>query len=358
MATALISLSTFSLAETRGFVVSFLHATGYSNPDNCPLGGNGGSSQAQFRSYKAAGFSKERLAAVLRGEEGPSNGARLIKARMLRARYNGKPARVTLFPGSLPDPHMETVVGPQAFGFDLDGKGPDTPNTFEDPETHEKGVDNQLFRALGCFVNYSSNLPIRPLGEQDLWRSYLPLVNPPAWVLSITGSNFENDSDVSVSFYRAVEHLRYDRSGQGLADITYTVEPSDRTYGHFNGSIKNGIFTSEPDSVNVMLAGEFPTFTKFDLKNAQLRLTLGVNRMAEGYIAGYQPWKDFLMRNNHTNEDQGTDHVALYHTLKRMADAEPDPETGQNTAISATYRIEAVPAFLVRPDGAFITDAN
>jgi hypothetical protein len=37
----------------------------------------------------------------------------------------------------------------------------------------------------------------------------------------------------------------------------------------------------------------------------------------------------------------------MYHTLRKLADAYPDPKTGQNMNISTAYRIEAVPAFTV-----------
>lgn len=352
-----VSFPTASMAETRGFVVSFLHATNREDPRNCPKGGNGGSSHAQLRAYKAAGLSEEEIAAIVRGEAGPSNGLKLIEVRNMRGRVNGKPARIAFFPETVPDPQLETVSGPYAYGFDLDGKGPGTPNTFEDPETGEQGVDNQLFRALGCFSKYSADLPIRPLGEEDVWRSYLPLIHPPAWVMSISGEDLSRDGEVTVSFYRAIEYLRLDRSGQGLADITYTIDPSGRGYGTFTGTLKDGVFTSEPEAVKLMLAGEFPVFTKFELSKARLRLAINADRTATGYIAGYQPWMDFRMLNVHSNEDQGISHVALYHLLKRLADAEPDPQTGQNTAISATYRIEMVPAFLAHPDGHFLTTA-
>jgi hypothetical protein len=41
------------------------------------------------------------------------------------------------------------------------------------------------------------------------------------------------------------------------------------------------------------------------------------------------------------------DYVGLYHALKKLADADPAPGPGQNTRISAAYRVEAVPAFVV-----------
>jgi len=40
----------------------------------------------------------------------------------------------------------------------------------------------------------------------------------------------------------------------------------------------------------------------------------------------------------------------IYYALKRMADAYPDPKTGENTAISGAYVVEAVPAFIIHSD--------
>jgi hypothetical protein len=45
------------------------------------------------------------------------------------------------------------------------------------------------------------------------------------------------------------------------------------------------------------------------------------------------------------------DSLGIYHSLKRFADARPDPKTGENTQISMTYRMEAVPAFHTTIDG-------
>ena len=42
------------------------------------------------------------------------------------------------------------------------------------------------------------------------------------------------------------------------------------------------------------------------------------------------------------------DMPGIYYALRKMADAVPDPKSGQNTRISAAYWIEAVPAFIAR----------
>ena len=41
----------------------------------------------------------------------------------------------------------------------------------------------------------------------------------------------------------------------------------------------------------------------------------------------------------------------FFYSLQRLADAEPDPTTGQNTRISTAFKLDAVPAFLLPPVG-------
>ena len=51
------------------------------------------------------------------------------------------------------------------------------------------------------------------------------------------------------------------------------------------------------------------------------------------------------------------DLIGVFYDMKRFADAEPDPITGENTAISAAYFIEAVPAFHVDENGMLLSDS-
>ena len=44
------------------------------------------------------------------------------------------------------------------------------------------------------------------------------------------------------------------------------------------------------------------------------------------------------------------DMPAFYYSIKRNADANPDPVTGENRDISTAYEIEAVPAFVIHND--------
>ena len=73
------------------------------------------------------------------------------------------------------DPNLSMVDSKEAFGFDLDGKGPDQATAFTDPLTGEKGVDNQYFRAMGCFtVGPTVPLVTRPTARPSASTSGAP----------------------------------------------------------------------------------------------------------------------------------------------------------------------------------------
>jgi hypothetical protein len=42
----------------------------------------------------------------------------------------------------------------------------------------------------------------------------------------------------------------------------------------------------------------------------------------------------------------------MYKVIRRLADAYPDPETGENTHISHAYKVEATQVFIIHPDEA------
>ncbi len=68
-------------------------------------------------------------------------------------------------------------------------------------------------------------------------------------------------------------------------------------------------------------------------------------------LGGYLPWYPIYWANasrgTGTEYDMAQDAIAMYYALRKQADADPDPKTGQNRSISSAYVIEAVPAFVV-----------
>lgn len=350
-----VASSDAAYGETRGFVLYYLHTATHGDKRNCPNGDNGGYAAIKTTAFKLHGFSQEKIARILGGEIGPMS-REMLDITTNRGRVDGKPANVFHNPLSAPDPHIKMVQGPEAYGFNLDGKGGEAPYAFTDPETGEEGVDNQLYRVVGCFTSYDESLPIRPNHEKQIWSLYGYRMS--AWLFSITTDDFNRDGPATVSFYKAIDRRRHDASGGTLYYATYVIDPNPRNRAEFAGVIKDGVFTSAANDVSVFLTGapENSWATKLELSKARLRLRFNTDGSAFGYLAGYQPWMDFWFMMGVGNEQSSLDTVGLYYGLQKMADAQPDPNTGKNTEISTTYRLDAAPAFIARPDGTLITE--
>lgn len=343
-----------AVAETRGYAINYIQLATHRDERNCPGGGNGNRADILKRALKSQGYSQAEIEEML-AKQGKDEDieAELRRLTSYRGKVNGEPVPVSQYPESVPYQQLETVSGPYAYGFDLDGKGAGTANTFEDPETGRQGVDNQLFRVVGCYSVYNVNYPARPWWAENSGNDYLTEGKAPAWLFTVTAENFA-EGKATVSFYRAVGHMRRNKIKKGLENLTYVVDPYSETYGEFQGVIKDGVFTSTPDDVSMRIEGGFPTYLQLSLSNAQLRLDLNRQSPLVGYLGGYQPWMDYWFYVGMVG-DGYVDTGETFHALKRMADADPDPQTGENRRISSTFRIDAVPAFVVRRGGTFIT---
>lgn len=338
-------------AETRGFAINYFHIATHHDQRNCPNGGNGGFGEARERAFRIRGFSQEKIDELLNGSSLDLNVKNVLMVANRGVR-NGRPANIHHYPESQADPQMELVAGPYGYGFNLDGKR--GPQGFEDPETHQRGVDNELYRALGCFANYDISLPQRPFWEDSVWKSEFPTIKAPAWLFTVTADNFERGGPATVTMYRALSHLRLNKQGQAMSNLTYVADPNARHYGTFQGTLKDGVFTANDDGVPVKLDSQFPLYFNFELYDAQLRLRFAEDGSAAGYLGGYHPWIDYWAMIGVVSEMGMVDVTGGYYNLKKLADAYPDPETGENTAISSAFRVDAVPAFIARPDGTFI----
>jgi hypothetical protein len=94
---------------------------------------------------------------------------------------------------------------------------------------------------------------------------------------------------------------------------------------------------------------------EFQLKKTHMRLKLKPDGSLEAFLGGYQPWADlyFSFGSGGIGIEQCItgDTPGLYWLMRKHADADPDPKTHVNSTISATYYIEAVPAFLSSATG-------
>ena len=352
VAVAAIALTAFSsaTAETRGYAISLIYTASYQSPDNCPKGGNGGPKELKTRILMSRGYTREKALEIIGNDDTDEKGNR-VDFRM-RGSIDGKPASVTTFPQSYPDPHVETAVGRFAYGFDLDGKtGPDS---FEDPETHQQGVDNQMWRVLGCFANYWVRRPVIPYNESIVWDTAMDSM--PAWLMSISGDDLSKDGAVTVTFDRALNILMRDARGAVLPGSSYTIDEDPRSHRVFKGQLANGVVTVEPGEF--FMQGESQFYALLRLNKAQLRVYLKPNGNVYAVLGGYQPWLDYYHYLAIRGEGDGlVDLPGVYNAMKRLADANPDPATGLNRDISAAYYIEAAPVFHTSVDGRVVGTA-
>jgi hypothetical protein len=344
-AASLCAASFPSNAETRGYIISWFatatHAQDFKS--NCPLDKNGGGLNLAIRDLIDIGYSKEEAAKLARDD---ANYTPEIYAKVTnRAVVNGKHVSVYNYPDAVKDPNIETVTGKYAYGFDLGGPAA---NKFEDPETHSK-IDNQLWRAVGCTDSFHATPPMMPYPEELSWNVMTD--SAPAWAVQISGDDLGRDGPVRVTIDRMLEHLERDAIGGIKSDATYVIDPSPRSHNVLQGEIKHGVLTVQPK--DVYLEAEMPYYFDVKLKQAHMRFRSEGDGKLVAYWGGFINWRDFAYMYT-ARPANGADSIGIYHALKKMADSDPDPATGQNRLISTTYRMEAAPAFIAQKDGKIV----
>jgi hypothetical protein len=319
----ILAATVFSLAlassparsETRGYLISWF-AVATNNPDfavNCPQ----------------AAKDPERVQFVAVGDA--------QRRRKETAVVEGKPAPALDYPEATPDPQIETVVGKYAYGFDLGGSAA---NKFIDPDTHQP-VDDQLWRAVGCTSAFQATPPVLPYSETAPWGTMLD--TSPGYAVQISGADLSKDGPVTVTLDRTLRHPERDASGNIRSGVSYVLDPSSRSHNVLAGEIKDGILTIKP--AYLYLTGDMPFYSQIDLQNAHMRIHSETGGKIVGYWGGYTDWHAWIYTFT-ARPAGGADNIGLYWSLKKLADADPDPATGQNQKISVTWRLEAVPAFL------------
>ncbi len=342
LVTALVLPSDAGASETRGFVVSWFYPAMYATDADCPEGLNPKVEGLFERILKEEGKSPSEIAKLM--ENIPRN---FDEIATNRGRINGKPVNVYLNPTSVPDPRIKIGQGKIGLGFNLDGKI--GPSDFTDPETHEKGVDNQLSRILACF-EATRGTPIRGLWPGMQWDA--PRDTMPAWLIQISGiDDVKNDDDVSISFYRATAPILRNAKGDPQANMTFLVDTTPRYQNKVHGRIKDGMILS--DVFEFFLAADPYIQPDFNFKKARVRLRIESNGTLNGYIGGYASVEGAYLgaAAGEAGEEafSAVDVPGIYYALQRLADGDVDSKAGKRTTISATYRIDAVPAFFTTP---------
>lgn len=274
----------------------------------------------------------------------PSNGQNQMA-------FRGKDrANIYTQPWLTPDPGMAEVTGSIGEGLDLDG---DKTNGFLSP-TGETGVDNQFYKAMGCWKAFRgpTRLAMSPQSRNDLMREgeWTVLI-----VVSGKGADPMNDPNVRVGIYDSKDALVKDGNGEIAPDYTFHIAPSQHYEGVLEAKTVNGVIVSTKPTDEMWMRE--PTYAReVQLLQAQLKLEMKADGTLKGLVAGYRPWMASYQgwvdgRGSVVEQLFWIELPAVYYALKRNADYSPAVANGEKTHISFAMRVNAIPAFVMMPDG-------
>jgi hypothetical protein len=320
--------------------------TGVTDPGtDCPQGTN--PSPDWVKVLVDAGYTLEE-AKWLRN---PANPSRSPVHGQNQMAFRGKDrANVYTNPTSIPDPGLAGVTGTIAEGLNLDG---DQNTGFTSP-AGEKGIDNNFYKALGCWKTYRGphRLSSGALNFNDAMRNG-------AWttLIVVAGESPDpmNDDHVKVGFYMSNDKMVKDGLGNIARDYTFRISPDAKYEGVLPArTVKGRIVSTAP--ADIMLHD--PSYTgDLELLRARVDLEMKPDGALTGYIGGYRPWEPVYRgwvnaRGTVIEVLTWVQLPAVYYALRRNADYSPSGPGGEKTHISFALRIDALPAFVVTPDAA------
>lgn len=242
-----------------------------------------------------------------------------------------------------------------AIGLDLDGKT--KPGDFTSPDGKVTGIDNRIYRVIGCVGNYRG-----PDGSyRHFVESYMQKDNFNRIMMELTNvDDLVNDPDVTVTLYRGRDDLLLDAAGKFIAGGTQRV---DAEWGKefirsTHGKIVNGVLTTDPIDITYpeSLARGAP---KQFVRDWRVELKVSTDG-AEGLMGGYL---DIERLHNNLIQNWGTHYRSYgqesisdeYRSMLRNADAYPDKD-GQNRFISSGWEIKFKQVFIIHPENAVAKD--
>jgi hypothetical protein len=346
---AAVTVSILALAvtahasESRGFVVSWFYPAMNSQEGDCgPDGINPRGDKIFEGVLKARNMSSAEIQDALRGA--PDSFPAVITER---GTIDGKPVNIYLNPTAAPDPNIKTAKGKKGYGFNLDAK--EGAEDFIDLDTGERGADNMLSRVVGCFESFRGTPTVRPSYPAGHWAQ--PAEAMRAWVIQVSGvDNWRNDDDVNVGVYRAVQPIVRGLTGEPVSDMTFRIDPNPNAWNEMHARIKDGMLVTEP--MDFHMTGDPYGVSYYEFREARLRMKIAANGTAQALLGGYFNWlplyMNFALGGAKAEATLSVDLPGMYYALRR--NTKVDAATGDTIGISAAYKVEAIPAFLIQPD--------
>jgi hypothetical protein len=257
-------------------------------------------------------------------------------------------------PGMVQDPiPWRELQSKRGYGVSLDGTsdGSATPKTckhekFVSPDGEQ--VDNQMARVVGCIQGFrTSGLTI------EFYRN--EIVNSAAnrLLIEITGvDDAKNDPHVDVALYKGRDQLV--RTAASNTFVPFMSQRIDERFPQYtlktHGKIVDGVLMTDPIPFARLPISWTRNVGERHIHNFTLRLKLTADG-AEGLFAGYEnlaTWWN-IQSKSVTPELDKYSPAGMYRALHRNADGDRDPTTGECTAISVAYQVNAVRALVIHP---------
>jgi hypothetical protein len=331
-------------SRTRGFVaIDFTFEQPASPGDACPQGFN-----LDERKLYVSGLAAAELAAAADLPQG------LDYLRMMDERGGPNPCDE---PTAFDDAGHLTLDGVGvAAGFDLDGVISARESAGSEACPHDDlsdasgtpGLDNALWRVLGCIQGYQRGGTIDEYAIENIKSGARTIL------IELTDlDDLRDDDDVGLGIYSSPDSIPASGNGRLLPGGSLSLEEGA---GHRNvarGSLVDGVLTAGPLDLRLDFDGQFLE-SELHLREAQIRLEFTADGGLRGIVGGYWDIDAFYDTYARQATRAGAYTVgfrcpALHSALARAADAFPDPESGACTAVSTAFRIEAIPAFVVKP---------
>ena len=329
-------------------MVTYFYFATYNGPGACPKGMQPLQSSETFLKT----LPPEERTRLLRQEN-----ARELSRKMSMARSPDGTVDVCKAPWAAPAPALYTLQGDRNDGLDLDGSKDDNhsdaytcPHKQYVGQDGQPGVDNALGQIYACISGMHEGGTLSPYFTTQMRAGMWSML------IEVSGvTDVRNDPDVTVDFYAGDDTMVKDPGGKVLAGASLAPKTDPKFHRQVKASIKDGVL--ETSALNdllipdIMLSNRLPPWT---IQRPKLKLTLNPDGTAKGFLGGYLP---DTMYNKGGGDALGEGFTGMpcdfmYHAVVKLADGAKDPKTGKCHSLSAAFRIEAIPAFIVHPDQA------
>ncbi len=337
-----------------GFVVSYFIQPVIQGADACPQG-----TTPKLRdAFLAQQTPEERTRLGLKANEAE------LTRRWQSDAFGPNGTNICSNPDMFERPMFRTVQSKHSWGLNLDG---DANGTAESADTcsHENfstpsgeaGIDNQEYRAMGCMLEWRGVDGVA--GDQEIGMRQFHASGEWTQAILLRGvDSLQNDDSVEVIYANTPDRPVADASGKFLPGASFTIsDKAPRNRNVLHGRIANGVLTT--DAKDIVLAQTWGqggardirgNRTKYDLRNAKLRLAFQPDGSVTGMLGGYRPVFDVIhspaIGGAGSALVAGIDCAAALRTLRHYADGLRNPRTGKCEGVSSAIRVAAIPAFV------------